>query len=39
MKRILTALFTPFQASPLRWAMVGVLLLVMLILGLSGNLP
>lgn len=32
-------LFTPFVSSPRRWIGVGVLLLVLLVLGLTGNLP
>jgi hypothetical protein len=35
----LRRLFTPFQSSPRRWALVGALLAVMLVLALTGNLP
>jgi hypothetical protein len=31
-------LFTPFISSPRRWVWVGVMLLVLLVLGLTGNL-
>ena len=38
MKGFLRRLFTPFQSSPRRWLWVGVLLLVILLLALTGQL-
>lgn len=31
-------LFTPFQSSPRRWLWVGIMLLVLAVLALTGNL-
>jgi hypothetical protein len=39
MSDLLRRLFTPFQSSPRRWALVGALLLVILGLALAGRLP
>jgi hypothetical protein len=38
MKRLVRWLFTPFQSSPRRWLWVGVLLLVIVALALTGSL-
>jgi hypothetical protein len=38
MKAFFGWLFTPFQSSPRRWFWVGMLLLVLLVLALTGNL-
>lgn len=38
MKEFFRRLFTPFQSSPRRWFWVGMLLLVLAALALTGNL-
>jgi hypothetical protein len=38
MRQLLRRLFTPFQSNPRRWLWVGVLLLVILLLALTGQL-
>lgn len=38
MNDFLRRLFTPFASHPRRWFWVGMLLLVLLVLGLTGNL-
>jgi len=38
MKDLLRRLFTPYQSSPRRWLWVGLMLLVLLVLGLTGQL-
>jgi hypothetical protein len=38
MSDLLRRLFTPFASTPRRWLWLGAMLLVLLLLGLTGNL-
>jgi hypothetical protein len=39
MKKLLAGLFTPYNSSPRRWLVVGVFVLAIAVLALSGVLP